>query len=186
MNTISKIGARASAEGWNAFEVKLALKAQIQLDLTAAIKEWENSHSCHEPVGDDEIVDALISERRGGAYMFSGNEVEPSKFQAWCSTNAPSKEGDVEGARAWVISAPVGEKVRRFHSVGNGATEEIFEKTTGGWVRTFYMGESQKPSEHNGPWLTKGTAGRVAKRIGAPLSTTFIQVFNEAVENLWK
>lgn len=180
---INKIFVRANAEGWNALGLKKALNEQIQLDLKTAIEEWEKSHACHEPVTDQEVIETLTSEYYAG-YMYPGSKVSPSGFQAWCSSNAPSEEGDTEGARNWVNKAPVGEKVHCRYNAGNGRTEEEFLKTSTGWIRTFYMYENHKPSEQNGPWLTVGIRERVAKRIGAPLSSTFHMAFDDAVENL--
>ncbi len=185
-NANNNIAVRANAEGWNAFSVESALKAQIQLDLAAAVKAWEKSHSCYEVVDDKEVVDTLTSEYYAGGYMYSGSEVTPSKFQGRCSTNAPYTEGDIEGAQVWVSTAPVGEKVRCKYNAGNGKHEEVFEKTTNGWARTFYMCENDCPSEKYGLCLTAGVRERVAKKIGAPLSTTFHKVFDEAVESLWQ
>lgn len=186
MNAINKIAARANAEGWNIFALKKALNDQIQLDLAAAIEEWENSLSCNEAVDDKEVIDVLVSEYYGSGYMYPGSEVSPSKFQAQYWANSPSEEGDTEGALEWVKSAPVGEKVKCFYNAGNGKHEEEFQKTPSGWVRTFYMCGNDCPSENNGPWLTAGIRERVAKKIGAPLGTTFHQAFDEVVENLYR
>ncbi len=184
-NAINKIFVRANAEGWNALSLKKALDAQIKLDLEAAIEVWEKSHACHDPVTDQEVIETLVSEYYGGGYMYSGSEVTPSKFQARCDTYAPYTEGDEKGARNWVSEAPVGEKVHCRYNAGNGRTEEEFLKTTQGWVRTFFMDESDSPSEESGPWLTVGIRERVAKKIGAPLSSTFHMAFDDAVENLY-
>lgn len=185
MNAINKIEVRANAEGWNALSLKKALDNQIQIDLEAAIKEWKNSFYRNEAVSDEEVVNTLTSEYYGGGYMYPGSEVSPSKFQARYTTSSPPVEGDVEGALEWIKTAPIGEKVNSHYNAGNGKHQEEFQKTPNGWVRTFYVCENDCPNQQSGPWLTAGIRERVAAKIGAPLSPTFHQAFDEAVENLW-
>ena len=184
-NAINKAVARANAEGWEAFRVKSTLKEQVQLDLEAAIEVWEASGKCDEDITEEEVVDLLTSIHYVGGYMYSGSRCTPSTFQGVSHSRDPYREENKEGAREWVTAAPVGEEVVYEYRKERLEEEQVVVKTTNGWKRVFYKDHSMVPNEDHGPWLTAGIRQRVAEKIGAPLSSTFHQVFDEAVKDLY-
>ena len=184
-NAINKAVARSNAEGWNAFSIRKALEEQVKLDLDAAIEVWEASGNCDADVAEEEVVSLLTSTYYGGGYMYSGSRCVPSKFQAVNHSRDPYREEDKEGAQAWMAAAPIEKAVVYEYRKERLEEEQVVVKTTTGWKRVFYKDYSMAPSKDNGPWLTAGIRQRVAEKIGAPLSSTFHQVFDEAVKDLY-
>ena len=184
-NAINKAVARANAEGWEAFRVKSALVTQVQIDLAAAVEAWEASGDCDEDITEEEVIQLLTSTYYSGGYMYDMSRCTPSKFQAVNHSRDPYKDPDTEGAQEWVASAPVGEEVHYEFRKERLEEEQVVVKTTNGWKRVFYKDHSMVPNEDHGPWLTAGIRQRVAEKIGAPLSSTFHQVFDEAVKDLY-
>ena len=178
MSNINKAIIRANAEGWNALSVSKALQEQVKLDLAAAIEAWEASGECDEEVTEKEVIDLLTS-------TYDMSRCTPRRFQAVNHSRDPYRDADVEGAREWVAAAPVGEEVHYQFRRERLEEEQVVVKTTDGWKRIFYKDHSMVPSEDHGPWLTAGVRQRVAQKIGAQLSSTFHQIFDEAVEDLY-
>ena len=117
--------------------------------------------------------------------MYDMSRCVPGQFQAENHSRDPYKDPDTEGAQEWVASAPVGEKVVYQFRREQLEEEQVVVKTAGGWKRVYYKDHSMAPSEDHGPWLTAGIRQRVANKIGAPLSSTFHQIFDEAIEDLY-
>ena len=184
-NAINKTNVRANAEGWNAFSVKSALKEQVKQDLAEAIKTWEASGKCDEYIAEEEVVDLLTSTYYSGGYMYDMSRCVPGRFQAVNHSRDAFRDADVEGARAWVSAAPIGEEVHYQFCRERLEEEQTLVKTSNGWKRIYYKDHSMVPSEDHGPWLTAGIRQRVAEKIGAPSSSTFHQVFDEAVKDLY-
>ena len=185
MSNINKAIIRANAEGWNALSVKKAMQEQVKLDLAAAIEAWEASGECDEEVTEKEVIDLLTSIYYGGGYKYDMSRCIPSRFQAMQFVREGSQDADIEGAREWVAAAPVGEEVRYEFRRERLEEEQVVVKTTDGWKRIFYKDHSMFPSEDHGPWLTAGIRQRVAQKIGAQLSSTFHQIFDSFVEDLY-
>ena len=185
MSNINKAILRANAEGWNGLSVMKALKEQVKLDLEAAIEAWEASGECDEEIDEKEVIDLLTSVHYSGGYTYDMSRCTPCRFQAVNHSRDPYQDADEEGAREWVAAAPVGEEVRYEFRRERLEEEQVVVKTTDGWKRIFYKDHSMVPNEDHGPWLTVGIRQRVAQKIGAPVSSTFHQIFDEAVEDLY-
>ena len=184
-NATNKAIIRANAEGWNALSVKSALETQVKKDLQAAIEAWEASGSCDEFIAEEEVIHLLTSTYYSGGFMYDMSRCAPGQFQAVNHSRDAFKDADIEGARAWMANVPIGEEVHYQFRRESLEEEQVVVKTAGGWKRVYYKDHSMLPSEDHGPWLTAGIRQRVAEKIGAPSSSTFHQVFDEAVKDLY-
>ena len=184
-NKIDFLTRRANAEGINVREIKAAmisLESKLREDaLDEASKGWAGFQG----VTTEHMVGVLTSTRYKGGYMYPGATVSPKNFQAvaW-SRPGDSVDGDPEGAKLWLEAAEIGTVVEKFYDLGNGISQEVYQKTQQGWgyIRTKYESEERDAARR---CYLHGNEAVVAAAMGVKNSPTFRAIYQAIADQLY-
>lgn len=184
--TFETLVRRAAAEGYTLSKVKIALRRLEQeareKAIRAALEGW---HGC-EKVEPDVVADSLTSVRYVGGFIYPGHDVSPNEFQERRHSRlGSSKEADHIGAADWVRTAPIGAEVTVEINFGNKKSSETFTRVQGGWARTHRWDETYVALAAEGPCLYNGIRADTARAVNVGMGSTFHQLFDLVVEQLF-
>ena len=184
-NKTDFLARRANAEGINVRDLKVALIKVETATREAAMDEAQKGWTGFDAVTIEHMVGVLTSTHYKGGYIYPGATVTPGQFQAvaW-SRPGESVDSDPEGAKRWLEAAPVGTLVTKAFDLGNGTSEEVYQKSQDGWacIRTYY--ESHEMDAERRCYLY-GKEVAVAAAIGVGVSSTFKALYQEIADQLY-
>ena len=176
---------RASAEGFNANAVKVALKKLETKLREEAVAAARIGWSGFQGVANEHMVEVLTSTHYKGGYMYPGSSVSPNNFQAvdW-SRPEDCQDSNPEGAREWLDTTPIGTEVTKRYDVGNGSSCEVYKKTQQGWgyIKTNYESEERAAARR---CYLYGNEAAVSVTLGLVVSPTFRAVYHEVADQLY-